>query len=401
MNIPIIEILDKNLVHVFQVPNETINLTINDVLNDVGDFNLKLAPNTKISNYLLKEKQVFIQVKITNKTIFTGIIEEVRQSINSDSAVLELEFTGKSIICLLNDKIVFGDPKNEITNQHIHYDREKVKAAVENHIKYFINYNAGVNALPSRKGYIDNFIDTKPVKNIGDSVIKSDISGNNLLELIKEFLDIDGTMQLTYEVNAVQRKIYYDVVYTTDKTDSIILDVKLNSIISAENRCIPASVNTIYSMGSYDDDDNNYSGIRVQTDNSKKDLSVYGRLKEKQANQATKDETQTALKYDALNDEALKELNENGYIKNTLTAEPKHNKQFMEFFTDYNLGDIVSMVDFSGNMQSIQITKYSFSIDNNGYNIAISTGNDESNIDTKILTKIKKNNISIQKLINN
>jgi hypothetical protein len=312
-----IYIRDSNLKRIGEITDYS-RLELIPRFNAVGSFILDLPTATVAARELVKAKYGIV-VKKDGQTIFSGTVKGRRRVFNSTEDTLTL--TGKDDNQFLDTRLAYPVPGGDFSLSA--YDVRT--GATETVMKQFVDYNAGLNALPERR-----ILTIEPDKSLGGIVVGRG-RFHTLLELLQKLaISSPEWGELGFRVLQVGDELQFQVYHPQDRTRTAFFSPLLGNLASFEYSSDTPESNYVLVGGGNE----GVARIILQKGDSTS-IAKYGRYESFVDQRNTSDETELNQ---SLNEELVSKSE-----KNNFNFTPIDTPQ-LAFGRDYILGDKVSIV---------------------------------------------------------
>ncbi|GAA0967383.1 siphovirus ReqiPepy6 Gp37-like family protein [Actinocorallia libanotica] len=326
-----VEVRDKNLKRMGQIPPDDLNLQVEDKFNNVGSWELSLPIEHPMTPYLRAPGSGLI-VTGPSGVLFSGPTVEPEYAATTADPTGSVTFKGVSDSIILSDMLAWPEPWN--VNPHAQgaaYDTRT--AGAESLMHAYVNANVGPGA-PAERRNSRLIMGANGFR--GPSVTKS----ARFVQLGTLCSEIVAGTSLGFRVIQQGTNLVFETYLGADRTKFIRLDV-WNGTLSEQRVAISAPAATHAIVGGDGESENRAFKI-VTTADSIAASSSWGRRIETFVDARSNEET-TDAELTQAGTEALAEAGKTGVAARGVTVEDV-DYPHMQFGKDWHLGDRVTVV---------------------------------------------------------
>lgn len=359
----IIEVRDRSLKRVGQIPRQIVNAKIQPIRNAIGSWSLKLPIEEPMAAALsIPGYGVVITDYQTKQVVMSGPMTTPSRRRTAGDKQGIITVSGVSDSVLLWDKICWPDPAMIFNRQR--YSHDVRSGPAETVMREFLNMNL-LNAPQGGrpKGYLDSFIVDTPSTGLGRNVEKS-VRYAVLGDILAEIANYAG---LIFDLVQQGNVIVLRIRQTVDRSREIRLDIENGTLSEQGVSMAPPEVTNVIVAGQGEGVQRKivYRTTAAAIDS----MNLWGR-----AIEGFKDQRNTNSDNE-LHQSAEKILEEGAATIVSVKAIAS-NDQTMIFGKDWNVGDKVTVVIEKQETQSI-VTEAAIVLDDSGLTTGAAIGSVE------------------------
>lgn len=383
-----IEVRDRDLNRVGQIPLEDLTLTIEDQFNNVGSWTLVLPSESDLAG-ILREPGAGIIVTLENGDVLmsgpTVTPEDAATSTDPDGT---LTVNGLTDTVLLADRLCFPNPGN--LNPAGQTQTHDVRTGTCEDVMYaYVNANIGpgapVSADPELGSRRDTRLQLGTNGHRGPVVTKRarfDVLGDVLA-------DLAATAGIGFRIVQVGNKLEFQTFEVTNRSQSIRLDIRNNMLAGHKVATAPPSITRAIVAGQDIEREESESDdawaferqfVAVSTPESRAGEALWGRRIEVFVDKRQEDGS------DELIQAGQEALQDGGFSQISVQVVPMEDF-FSDFGVEWHLGDHITVVVQGVEMQA-DVTGYVLKYDSNGFRMGVILG-DPSAIDRTPATVVQ------------
>lgn len=369
-----VEVRDKDLNRIGQIPLADLSLTIEDQFCNVGSWTLSLPSESPLAGILRQPGSGIIVTLENGDVLMSGPTIKPEDAATSTDPNGTLTVNGLTDTVLLADRLCFPNPANlDPANQPNTHDVRT--GTCEDLMFAYVNANIGpaapVSADPSLGSRRDNRLQLGANSSRGPVVTKRarfDVLGSLLNELAV-------TAGIGFRVVQVGNRLEFQTFDVADRSRSIRLDIRNNMLAGHRIATAPPSITRAIVAGQdvqrepeQSDKEWQYERqfVAVSTPESRAGEEEWGRRVEVFIDRRQEDGN------DELVQAGAEALQKGGYSQISVQVVPMEDF-YSNFGVDWHLGDHITVVVQGVEMQA-DITGYVLKYDNNGFRMGVTLG---------------------------
>lgn len=322
-----VEVRNKALVRLGQIRTEDLDLTAEEVFNNVGSWTLALPPEHPMAPHL-QVPGAGIIVTGPNDVLFSGPVTEPCFESSAENPLGMTTFSGVTDDVILRDYLSIPQPSNpNLATQNKAHDKRTGKC--EDLLHSYVNANMGPSA-PAARRKANLIMGTNGHRG---PVISKSPRFPVLGELLSEIAIVAN---LGFRVVQREDKLVFETYQITNRAETIRLDVRNGQLASQKVSITPPSATRVLVAGQEE-------GVNRQFVYRDNEVSLaaeesWGRRIERFLDQR---QTDVIAELEQAGDEVLAE---EGYTAVVAQATPTTDEVTMRFGVDWYLGDRITVV---------------------------------------------------------
>lgn len=369
-----IEVRDKDLNRIGQIPMADLSLTIEDQFSNVGSWTLTLPSESPLAAILRQPGSGILVTLENGDVLMSGSTIKPEDAATSTDPNGTLTVDGLTDTVLLADRLCFPNPGN-LDPAHQPLTHDKRTGTCEDLMFAYVNANIGPGAPNSADPNLGSRRDTRLQLGTnghrGPVVTKRarfDILGNLLNELA-------ATADLGFRIVQVGNKLEFQTFAVTDRSQSIRLDIRNNMLAGHKVATAPPSITRAIVAGQDISRDPGETGqewrferqfAAVSTAESRAGEAEWGRRIEVFVDKRQENGNSELI-------QAGKEALQNGGFSQISVQVVPMEDFFSSFGVDWHLGDHITVVVQGVEMQA-DITGYVLKYDSSGFRMGVTLG---------------------------
>lgn len=346
----VVEVRDKELTRLGQIPQSDLNLLMEDQFNNVGSWVLQLRPDHEMAEALRTPGAGIIVSDHDGVTIMSGpaVLCRLESTVTEPEGVLTVE--GLTDTVILADRLAFPDPSNvDPETQALSHDVRT--GSPESLMHAYVNANIGPGAPTARR---DTRITMGTNSNLGTSLTKR-ARFNGLGNLLAE---LALTAALGFRLIQVGSSLEFQTYAVGDKTADVRFDIRNNMLSGHSVSIAPPSATRAVVAGQGEMVQRQFT--EVTTTESVAAEALWGRRIELFVDQRQSDNLDEHTRA------GLEALEEGGFSQLGIKVVPMEDVGIAEFGHEWKIGDTVTVVVENVEFD-VLVTGYVLKLDKDGF----------------------------------
>ncbi|MFY1620035.1 siphovirus ReqiPepy6 Gp37-like family protein [Micromonospora sp. WMMD736] len=383
-----VEVRDKNLNRIGQIPPADLTLTIEDQYRNVGSWTLRLPSESPLAAVLRQPGSGILVTLENGDVLISGPTVKAEDAATSTDPNGTLQVDGLTDNVLLADRLAFPNPANlDPANQPQTHD---VRTGTCEDLMYaYVNANIGPGAPISADPNLGSRRETR--LQLGTNGHRGPVVTKRArYDVLGELLaNLAATANIGFRVVQVGSKLEFQTFAVTDRSQSIRLDIRNNMLAGHKvasappsiTRAIVAGQDVERNEGATDDEWlTERQFVAVSSPESRAGESQWGRRVEVFVDRRQQDGN------DELVQAGQEALQQGGFSQVSVQVVPMEDF-YAALGVDWNLGDLISVVVQGVEMQAV-ITGYVLKYDSAGFRMGVTLG-DPAAIDRAPAAKVQ------------
>ncbi|MFC3504447.1 siphovirus ReqiPepy6 Gp37-like family protein [Micromonospora krabiensis] len=383
-----VEVRDKDLNRIGQIPLEDLTLTIEDQFRNVGSWTVSLPSESPLAAVLRQPGSGIIVTLENGDVLMSGPAIKPEDAATSTDPNGTLTVNGLTDDVLMADRLAFPNPANlDPANQPQTHD---VRTGIAEDLMFaYVNANIGPAAPTSSDPNLGSRRDPRlqlGVNSHRGPVVTKRARFDVLGSLLR---DLAVTADIGFKVLQVGKKLEFRTFGVTDRTKSIRLDIRNNMLAGHKVATAPPSITRAIVAGQ--DVERNEGAtdeewlterqfVAVSSPESRAGEAAWGRRVEVFVDRRQQDGN------DELIQAGQEALQAGGFAQVAVQVVPMEDF-YSTFGVDWHLGDHITVVVQGVEMQAI-ITGYVLTYDSNGFRMGVTLG-DPAAVDRSPAAKVQ------------